>query len=373
MSHVGARIRQARALARLTQTAVAKKAKVAQGTIAKYERGALSPDSQTLKVIAEATGMPVGFFTDRGELEVAGASTIRFREHSRMSARDRDRAQALGDLAYELLTSIASGLKLPSVALPDQKYTDIRRAAADTREALGFTPEEPIGHLARAAERAGVRLFQVPADAPELVNGSSQNGVQAFSYWAGPGLEEPVVLLYRGHAGDRIRWSLAHEIGHLVLHLRLVDEARAEPEAHEFAAEFLMPAESFLADLGPRVSLAGLLEMKRVWRVSAASMINRAHKLEVIDDQRRKALFMQLSRRGWRIHEPAPIPPERPRLLRQLAERVYGSPPDIAEIARREHLPATLLALLVNEQDAPTTERGESATITSLSDRRRRA
>lgn len=369
MSSVGARVRQARALARMTQTALAKESGVSQGTIAKYERGTLVPEGGTLEAIAASTGMPVGFFHDRRALESAGASTIRFREHSRMAARDRDRAQVLGDLAYELTRSLGEGLRLPRVVLPDGSYGhDVARAAADTRIALGFTPDEPIGHLSRAAERAGVRLFQVPADAP-APTAKAQN-VQAFSYWAGTELDDPVVVLYRGHAGDRLRWSLAHELGHLVLHLRLVDEARAEPEAHAFAAEFLLPAEPFLSDLGSTISLAGLVEMKRVWRVSIAAMVQRAYGLGAISEQRRKSLFVQLARHGWRTREPAAVPPERPRLLRQLAEKASGTPPDLAALARREQLPLALVAMLVNEQDAGADTQQTEASITSLTERR---
>lgn len=375
MSNVGARIRQARALARLTQTAVAEAAGVAQGTIAKYERGTLVPDGSVLAGIATATGMPPEFFTDRPDLEAAGASTIRFREHSGMSAQDRDRAQALGDIAYELLMRNSEGLKLPRVALPDKRYTDVAAAAQDTREALGFAHDEPIGHLARAAERAGVRLFQVPAEGPQTTPRKHFRSIQAFSYWAGPDLDQPVAMLYRADAGDRVRWSLSHELGHLVLHTRLLDEERAEAEANAFAAEFLLPAVSFLSDLGTTVTLAGLLELKRSWRVSVAAMIMRAHQLDAIDDQRKKALFMQLSRRGWRLKEPAPIPAERPRLLRQLLERVYGDPPDVSVIARREHLPQTLVAALIHEQDTGPRENsdGNRASVTSLDEKRKRA
>lgn len=371
----GARIRQARALARLTQTALAKKVGVAQGTIAKYERGGLDADDSLLRGIATATGMPLGFFVSRPPLDQTGASTIRFREHSRMTKQDRERAQTLGDLAYELLKSTTAGLRLPRVALPEQRYSDVRRAAHDTREALGLSVDEPVGHLARAVERAGVRLFQVPAEGPETSARKQFRDVQAFSHWAGDDLEDPVIMLFRGDAGDRVRWSLAHELGHLVLHARLVDEERAEKEAHEFAAEFLLPHLPFLDDLGPQVTLSGLFELKRTWRVSAAAMIMRAHNLGVIDDARKKALFMQLARRGWRTREPAPIPAERPRLLRQVIERVYGDPPDIGSLARRENLPQTLVAALVHEQDAATptaaTDSDKPATVTSLADRRR--
>lgn len=49
----------------------------------------------------------------------------------------------------------------------------------------------------------------------------------------------PVVFLNRSASAVRARFTLAHEVAHLVMH-RIPSE-NAEVEAHEFADEFLMP------------------------------------------------------------------------------------------------------------------------------------
>ena len=66
----------------------------------------------------------------------------------------------------------------------------------------------------------------------------------------------PLILLSADKdSGYRSRFDLAHEIGHLVLHRhiqRTTDSARhklMEQQAHHFAGEFLLPAETFASEV----------------------------------------------------------------------------------------------------------------------------
>jgi Zn-dependent peptidase ImmA (M78 family) len=77
----------------------------------------------------------------------------------------------------------------------------------------------------------------------------------------------PLFFLNRGMPVDRTRFSLAHELGHMVLHAIPEDDALMEAQAHRFAAEFLMPA----ADIRPYLKEAKLsvfARIKRFWMVS---------------------------------------------------------------------------------------------------------
>jgi len=69
------------------------------------------------------------------------------------------------------------------------------------------------------------------------------SGRSAFSTWAGERTAEPVIVVSEEEAGDRLRFSEAHELGHLVLHFgRAGGRAReVEQEANDFASAFLLP------------------------------------------------------------------------------------------------------------------------------------
>jgi Zn-dependent peptidase ImmA (M78 family) len=99
-----------------------------------------------------------------------------------------------------------------------------------------------------------------------------------------------------------------------------------EQEADRFAAEFLMPAADIGHDLHT-LSLPRLAQLKSYWKVSMAALITRAKNLGKITPRQYRSLFEQLSRLGYRIMEPIPIPLEQPSLVKELVEfhlKVHG-------------------------------------------------
>jgi Zn-dependent peptidase ImmA (M78 family) len=120
----------------------------------------------------------------------------------------------------------------------------------------------------------------------------------------------PVVVLnkYKG-TSVRQRFSLAHELGHLVLHSNLTEmdfELRAkeiEKEASLFASNFLMPPAKFSSSvISPK--LEHFLELKKEWKVSIAAMIYHCKQIGILDDKKANALQMQLSKKWGRKTEP---------------------------------------------------------------------
>jgi Zn-dependent peptidase ImmA (M78 family) len=123
--------------------------------------------------------------------------------------------------------------------------------------------------------------------------------------------------------------SIAHELGHLVMHKPIVNPVREiEEQAFQFAAEFLMPANRMRLEIVPPVTLDTLASLKQRWGTSIAALILRARDLEIIKQRKYMELFQQLSARGWRTREPRmfDVAVEKPRAVRQIAEIVYGEP-----------------------------------------------
>lgn len=100
-------------------------------------------------------------------------------------------------------------------------------------------PDKPIPHLTRVLERAGVTIAPLlltddPEDPP------AAGGHFGVSYWGGLGA--PALIGYfPGSQGDRERFTLAHEVGHLVLHTFRPRGADPEGEANRFAGALLVP------------------------------------------------------------------------------------------------------------------------------------
>ena len=146
--------------------------------------------------------------------------------------------------------------------------------------------------------------------------------------------DHPIFLITASAPTDRVRWTLAHELGHLVMHSDYVT-GDVEAEADEFAAEFLMPAEAIRTSL-TKPNLGELLDLKQEWGVSIAALIQRAYRLGTITAADRTRLLKMLSARGFRITEPGSdrIPPEHPRLQQHLRSVLKDKGLTDAEIAR---------------------------------------
>lgn len=224
----------------------------------------------------------------------------------------------LVDEEYERLSARAAPLPL---RLEPQPGSTPAEAAAYARRVLGFSAGEPLPYLVLALERAGVTVLGLPIGAESL---------DAFCAWRDG---RPVVAVLDGAPGDRLRFSVAHELGHLLLHsVRDLRRDDVEREADRFAAELLMPAHAIAAALPAHPTLARLLPLKNTWGASLRSLIRRAREVDAVDEERATSLHRQLSARGWTRVEPGYVPLEKPRALRKLAEISYG--PDVRGLAK---------------------------------------
>lgn len=331
----GRRIKQARELRRLTQSEFAKKIGVGQSAIAHFETGFKSPSRALITKISMHTHFPVSFFTSEPLTEFPAQSLL-FRAKASMSKRDAAEASRYAELLNEMAETLALSLTQIPVTLPSPT-TDPRVAATQTRVALGIPADGPIAHLTNSVERAGVRILALP---------SSLAGRDAFTVWVERQvIPLPVIAISRDRPGDRLRMSLAHELGHVVMrHVPRLDPEQ-ENRAYEFAAELLMPEAAIRREIASPVTLSSLAVLKPRWRVSIQALIRRAYDLHLVGDRQYRYLFEQLSTKGWRTKEPAnlDIPVERPRALRQMAELIYGRRIDYDRMAADLHLASSFL------------------------------
>ena len=161
----------------------------------------------------------------------------------------------------------------------------------------------PIRNLTAAAERAGICLVPI----------FDLKGIDGISSWVN---DQPVIGLNVEVPGDRFRLSLAHEIGHLVLHANKT--ATSEGEAYRFAWALLMHDDEFHDAMPEDPVLSDFVALKKSWGISVSSLVRRAHRLGYINDHAYRSLQIQMS--PWRKNEPAGFPPVLGQLLPRLVE-----------------------------------------------------
>ena len=359
----GERIRQAREIGGLTQEQLANKLKLSQAQVTYFEQNLREPKEETLDQIALATSFPISFFRRESGPELALGSLL-YRKRKSMSSRERDQVLQLGRIILEATLELGESFRNIDLKLPRISEATPQDAARITRAELGFSPDRPITNLMTRLERNGVIIIPVALQIDEH---------DAFSVWSNTEPRKPVIVMTSGKPGDRQRWSLSHELGHLVMHYAYrASIADIEMQANQFASEFLIPEEMARKEFKPPLTLTFLAEIKSRWGIAIQALIQRAFQLDIITDGQRRYLFRQLASRGWLRNEPVPIPTEKPRLLRKMIEATYGNKIDIKTMADRICVSAGMMreifdsyrpAINVARQQAPQPKLGRLLTM----------
>lgn len=308
---IGERIRQARGVAHLTQEALAEKVGVTPQAISKYERQQDVPSSGVLLRIASALERPLTFFLRPVRV---GSVSPQFRARN-LPQYQRERVLADIQDWLERYLEIEELLDLDGFStwlLPNgfpllvDSLEAIESAADELRRAWDLG-SGPISNLTELLEERGIKIGFV--DAEERFDACT------FSFQVdGTGREARVIAVRTGLPGDRQRFDIAHELGHIaVLPQAGLDSEKA---AHRFAAAFLVPAATARRELGAHrheLNLRELHILKHQFGMSISSWAYRAQDLGIVSPLVASSVWRRLNARGARQVEPGtPYPAEQP-------------------------------------------------------------
>ena len=371
----GARLTLARQLAGLRKSELANAVDKSPTIVSGWESGTKRPTAPSVAQLALRLGVDPSFFTVAAQEVVVPSSAPHFRSLRATSQLARDQARAFGQLAFH----VAAGLERHG-EFPDG---DVPTFPVDAGELDGDRPEEAarlvrsewdlgdgaVGHLVRLLENHGVLVVFSP---PQTAS------VDAYSFSSD---HRPVIVLNplkRDYY--RQRFDLAHELGHLVMHLDADPGGRVvEEQAHRFASEFLMPAEQ-IAPLLPAVVNAGawssLARLKEQWGVSMQALLFRSRRLGVLGDVSYRNAMTTVSVRGWRRSEPGQVKIlEQPSLLPRAVELLSSEGIDEPVLANECRAPLALfraatsrspIASAAPGSDAGSAQSGRAAVVPLL-------
>jgi Zn-dependent peptidase ImmA (M78 family) len=302
-------LRLARQRLGFTQKDAAARLGIVQPVLSRMENGVVTPDSAVLLKAAQVYQVPVEFFDLRDPVYGPPVSVHAMtRGKSDVTAHELDMITAELNIRLMHLARFLDGVDYNATAdiptLDVERYGSPEKIAATVR-AHWSIPSGPIRNLTQFLERAGVVVGF------SKFGGASVSGV-TFRVAGRP----PLILLNKYHPADRMRFTLAHELGHLVMHRFPTEDM--ESEANEFASALLMPAADIRpAFVGRRVTLELLAALKPEWKVAMQALLMRASSLNLISANQGRYLWQQISARGWRLKEPAELdfPAEMPKVL----------------------------------------------------------
>lgn len=339
---IGQRVKLAREAAFQTQTELAERIGKSQRAIAEIESGHVAdPADETLRAISVATGFPVGFFY-LGPLPDLPEG--HYRKRARATAKQQKKLRAQVRQVVELLDRAETVVRMPPVSITPVRTelspVEIEEYASEVRRLLGLGDLDPIPNAMRAVERAGVAVVRLPGEA------SNHDG---FSAWPDSGLDgRPIIALTAGHPGDRDRFTLLHELSHLILHTArpLTDPKQAEVEANQLTGALLLPRDAARAALRPPVTLRVLMNVKATYGISMAAAARRGKELNLISESQLISIYKQLSARQWRKVEPVDVPQEMPVLVAKAIGALAGEGPLTEQADRLCMSPFTLRSLV---------------------------
>jgi len=314
---------------------------VSAQAIGKYERDEMMPSSKVLIALVDALGVSESYLLGQGVVQL---EEVDFRKNAITSKKEEAQVQAAVISRIEPYLDIEEILQTASLEwdrpreapYPVRELADAERAADSLRRHWDLGGN-PIPALAEFLEERGIKVlcFDLPKSVSGLTcqvrRGSSKN--------------VPVIVINGRDTGERHRFTLAHELGHLVMDVAPgIDEEKA---AHRFAGAFLMPAETIWAEIGKRrqsISLGELRQLKRLFGASLQAIAYRCKDLGVLGQPTIRRMFTFFECQGWRnppYAEPDLMPKENPERFKRLCFRA------LAEGAISEAKAAELLGLTV--------------------------
>jgi len=297
----------------LTQTELATRisalqgSTVTQGTVSKIESGLAKPTDDQIDLMAKVLRFPRAFFFQAAPVFGYGSSCYYHRKRQDISVSTMRRALADINILRIQLSKLLRGAEIDTSLrfhpMDVAEYESPEKIARLLR-GLWRLPPGPVQNLIHTIESGGGVVFKFPFGTRKI---------DAISQWL-PGLP-PIMFVNSEIPGDRLRYTVAHELGHLIMHQ--TPSADIESEANRFAAEFMMPEK----DIGPHLrglSIQKLAVMKPVWKMSMAAMLKRSYDLGKVTVSMYRKLNTQISKYGFKTVEPVSIAPEEPTVLRDL-------------------------------------------------------
>lgn len=324
-----------------TQRELAAKSGISQAVISKIESGTTDVTGDRLSHIAEVLDCPPSLLCRPiARVDTANTCLHHRRRQSKLSAAATKRIEGIAHLTRVTVEGIFDGIHVQlATDIDPADITDRANAAvvdapvatvgarpdAGTSEAGDSAVFDPA--RADAAARYLRQRWQLTGPVHNLIGLLEAHGIlvvyrslgsraqDGVSSWPADLTHPPIIVINADLPADRVRFTLAHELAHLLLHRIPGDDA--EREANRFAGEFLVPASEIAPHLdGLKTGdLVRLARLKEEWGVSIGMLIQRARDTNSISDRQFREFRVRLAKLGWDINEPGNVAVETPSLL----------------------------------------------------------
>ncbi len=274
--------------------------KLSRQALHRYEKGEVIPDAEKINMLSKALKVSSDYFFRTTKVEL---NDVEYRKLSKMPQKE---VSIINETTKEYLSRY---LELEEIiGLPNEfenhladfgivtTYEQVNKAAEILRDkwSLGTGP---IFNIVELLEDKNIKVVRLNVD-------EDFDGLQTFVNG-----NIPVVAYNERKANkpDRIRFTLLHELAHLLLKFGNITERQKEILCHQFAGAMLLPEKAIKAELGEHRNKLSTLELgniKKQYGISMQAIVMRAKACGIINEHYTKQFFFLIKQMNWRVDEP---------------------------------------------------------------------
>lgn len=275
--------------------------KISRQAIFKYESGAVVPNSEMINILADVLNVRPDYFSRETTVEIG---QIEFRKQTNFSSKEQKKVIEQTREYLSRYLELEMILNLEPLFQNPLKNIDVIR----TKHQIDNATEElrdkwelgmdSICNVAELLEENGIKIIEVHAD-------GLFDGLQTLVN------DKVPVIAYNSKLSnkpDRIRFTLLHELAHLLLTFSDdLSYTQREKLCHQFAASMLLPKKALVQELGikrNKISIQELGNIKKEYGISIQAIVMRALDCEIIDSGFVGRFFNYLNLMNWKIDEP---------------------------------------------------------------------
>ncbi len=318
MEEVGKNLKRIRLLKNLSLKEAGLMLNMSAPAVLKYEKGEIHPDSQKLIEFANAYNVKV-----LDLLKTYNAPEMKFSTFRKRQRLQGENLELLKEIIQNKVADYLEVIELNEIKTCNNKIkkyscnneVDAEFAAEEFRKNYKLSINQPISDLINILENIGILIIEI------------DNSNDKFSDF--DGLSEvvndiPLIVLLNNSDGERQRFTIAHELGHLVLNIK-DQNLNEEKMCNKFASNLLMPKDAVIKEFGisrNNISFYELRAFKKEYKVSMAATIYRLKELNIISEYLYKKINISFSSKGYKKHEPDPIEPEKSYQFKRLVHKL---------------------------------------------------
>jgi len=342
-SFIPLRLKEARLARCFSMTDLAKEIDITRQAISQFENGTTNPSADVSIGLSKSLQMPLNYFYSERRISNERITPLFFRKINSATKKVRLQAEIYEEWLADIFDYLSNYFQFPGqnllendIDFKELKDEDIEDITVALRNYWGLGLG-PIRNLTLLLENNGIGIAQ-----HHVIT-------QLDSFSCCRKTRPHIVINTNNRTGVGMRFDLAHELGHLILHKFVSEEELEEKELHKkiqhqankFASSFLMPAESIVRDFFSN-SISALEHLKEKWLVGILAIALRLQDLELINENQVSYIFRCLpNRRSEPLDDK--IVPEKPVLLSRAINMLIEN-----DVVTKENL---LQELLLDEAD----------------------